>query len=66
MSAARHAWKIWYRQLRIIRRECKKAELDMLLFGTGCVMLKNEPDYIEYMPLERLQIKDARFILNRS
>jgi len=29
-------------------------------------MLKNEPDYIEYMPLERLQIKDARFILNRS
>lgn len=35
------AWKWYYRQLRIARREAFKASLDMLIFGTGYVQVKD-------------------------
>jgi hypothetical protein len=53
----RQRWKVWYRQWRIIRRECTKAHFDMMIYGTGCVMLKNEPDYIEYIPIQDITLR---------
>lgn len=33
----REAWKFYYRQLRIVRRESWKAAMDMVIYGTGYV-----------------------------
>lgn len=35
LTPARALWKWYWRQVRIIRRECRKAEIDSLLYGTG-------------------------------
>jgi len=35
------AWKWYYRQIRIARRECYKARLDMLIYGTGFVRVQD-------------------------
>jgi hypothetical protein len=53
----RPAWKTWYRLQRIAIRECNKATMDMLLFGTGCVMVDPSlPDLIQHVPLEELRL----------
>lgn len=41
---SREAWKIYYRMLRIHRREQSKAWADMLVFGTG--FLRVGPDLL--------------------
>lgn len=47
----RKRWKAAYRQFRIIRRETRKAQLDMMCFGTGYVYIgPNAPDYIKHIP----------------
>jgi hypothetical protein len=38
---ARERWKRGYRAYRIERRECAKAQRDMLLFGAGYVILND-------------------------
>lgn len=38
----RAAWKIWYRQWRIVQRECAKASCDMLIFGNGFVRISED------------------------
>jgi hypothetical protein len=38
----RTAWKFYYRQLRIIRRESLKASMDMLIYGTGFVHISDD------------------------
>jgi len=38
----RQAWKIFYRYLRVSKRESLKASVDMMLFGTGAVMVPND------------------------
>ena len=53
----RKRWKIWYRQYRIVRREWQKATEDMILFGSGFVLLKAEPDYIEHIPVEKVMVQ---------
>lgn len=35
-------WKIFYRQLRIIRRESAKAAIDCMIFGCGFVRVSDE------------------------
>lgn len=53
----RAQWKVYYRQLRIIRRETWKATEDMILFGTGVVEVsENIPDYIRYVPLDMVLV----------
>lgn len=50
-------WKVWYRQYRIILRETAKARLDVMIYGSGYVMITNEPDYIQHIPLQDVVIK---------
>lgn len=38
----RTQWKLYYRQLRIIRREAYKATMDMMIFGTGFVCVSDD------------------------
>ena len=51
----RQRWKAQYRQHRIIRRECYKAQMEALLFGTGVVLITDEPDYIKHIPIEEME-----------
>lgn len=39
---ARAKWKVYWRQVRIVRRETAKAARDMLIFGTGCVFMSGD------------------------
>lgn len=54
---ARQRWKVWYRKYRIIRRESAKASIDMILFGTGFVMIVPEPDFVRHVPIQQIIIK---------
>lgn len=38
----RTVWKLYYRQLRMIRRESLKAATDMLIYGTGFVRITDD------------------------
>ena len=43
----RPLWKAIYRQLRIVNREAKQAQRDMMIFGTGCLETgPHLPDFI--------------------
>jgi hypothetical protein len=45
-------WKVFYRMLRIHRREASKAWTDMLLFGSGWLDLSGpEPRHVPYMEM---------------
>lgn len=67
----RATWKLWYRQLRIIRRENTKAFMDAVVYGTGIVEIgENVPDLIRQVPLETvyyggdpMPITGARFFM---
>lgn len=39
---SREAWKVYWRTLRIMRRESLKAAMDAMAFGTGYVFVSNE------------------------
>jgi hypothetical protein len=58
ISAARAAWKFWWRQQRIIRRESNKAATDTVLFGSGFVEIGPDvPDLIRHVPLKQVYIE---------
>ena len=44
MTPDRRSWKVSYRILRIIRRETRKAIIDMDVFGTGAVYVGKHGD----------------------
>ncbi len=52
----RQRWKAQWRQYRIIMRECRKANIDAMIFGTGAVLITDEPDYVRHIPLEETEI----------
>ncbi len=49
----RATWKVCYRLLRIHRREWAKASIDMMLYGTGTVLITNDGN-IQHVPFEGL------------
>lgn len=52
-SAIRIAWKIHWRQSRIIHRETVKQMCDATLYGTGYVEVGPDVlDFIRHIPLE--------------
>lgn len=55
----RRQWKEAYRLYRICMREAAKANLDMMLYGSGYIQITNEPDYIKHIPIQAIQIKSA-------
>lgn len=50
---SRRAWKRIYRELRIYYREMNKASMDMLFFGTGCVLVTN--GNVKHIPIEQVK-----------
>jgi hypothetical protein len=49
----RERWKIYYRQLRIIRRETLKMTMDVMCYGRGyCEVGEHVTDFIRYIPFE--------------
>jgi hypothetical protein len=51
----RAQWKAFYRQLRIIRRECAKATTDLVLFGNCFIKYGSQvPDLIQHVPLSEV------------
>ena len=48
---ARESWKIWYRALRVARRETLKACQDVIIYGTGVVEVApgRQPRHIPFM-----------------
>jgi hypothetical protein len=46
----RARWKAYYRQQRIIARECRKMFSDVVIYGTGAVEIRSTiPDYIRHV-----------------
>lgn len=57
LSAARLWWKIYWRQMRIIKRETHKQYMDCVLFGTGFVQVgESVPDGIKHIPLQEVMV----------
>ena len=52
----RAAWKVYYRLLRIARHEAYKASIDVMLYGTGFVLISPDlPDLCRHVPLEEIE-----------
>ena len=49
-------WKWFYRLSRVTARESEKVQLDMMLFGTGFMMLRNGEDPC-HVPAEKVMIQ---------
>ena len=56
---SRQRWKALWRLHRIIRRECFKAQMDTILFGTGAVLVTDEPDYVKHIPIEEIECPNS-------
>lgn len=53
-SNARIWWKATYRMLRISRREVEKATTDVMIFGTGVVLVQKDGLGPRHIPLNDL------------
>lgn len=50
-SPARTWWRQYHRAQRVARREAAKATLDLILFGTGVVIVPNDGSDPRHVPL---------------
>jgi hypothetical protein len=58
LKGPRAKWYIYYRLLRIIRRETNKAQLDLIIYGNCFVeWINSEPRHI---PIQDVVIHDAQ------
>ena len=55
---AREAWKIYYRMIRVARREALKATMDMVFYGTGAVMIPGNSDDPKHIPFADLRLEE--------
>ena len=57
LTPARLWWKLWWRQLRIIKRETTKQWQDTIIFGTGFVQIgPDRLDGIRHIPVDQIRI----------
>ena len=54
---AREHWKRYYRVLRIARRETLKAASDMLVYGTGVVIISSTDHLPRHIPMKDIAEK---------
>lgn len=54
MTGARARWKAFYRWLRLARREARKAERDMQVFGSGAVFFGKDGE-VRHIPIDEIQ-----------
>jgi hypothetical protein len=55
---SRAAWKAIWRQLRIVNRETRMAEADLVLFGTSFIYVGADvPDFIRRVPPQDIIIR---------
>ena len=61
MTEARRRWKVYYRLLRIARRESWKAAMDMAIYGTGYIHVDpNNPDLCQHIPIQDIRIDPVK------
>jgi TATA-box binding protein (TBP) (component of TFIID and TFIIIB) len=54
---SREAWKRWWRAFRIVRREEAKARQDMLIFGSGVVLVTGGDEVARHIPLNEVTFR---------
>jgi hypothetical protein len=52
-------WKKFYRTLRIVRREAYKVTLDMMIYGTGTMMVSDDGSDPKHVPIEEMLIDEV-------
>jgi len=52
---AREAWNIYYRYIRVTRRENAKAHRDLMKLGTGIVFYPNNGDDPKRIPVDKFR-----------
>ena len=50
-------WKKFYRTLRVTRREAYKAALDVMMYGTGVMIIPNDGSDPKHMPFDKVTDK---------
>jgi hypothetical protein len=55
---AKQKWKHMYRLLRMARRECSKATIDLVTFGTGVVLVASDGE-VKHQPFADLSTVKA-------
>ena len=55
---ARQWWKMYYRLLRVTKRETHKATMDLILYGTGAVFVPKNGDDPYHVPIEKLRLNE--------
>ena len=50
----RDAWRKYYRAMRVARRECNKAFIDMIIYGSACVFFPDTDGDPVYIPMESI------------
>ena len=53
-SRAREWWKAIYRKLRIAKRETRKANIDLVAYGTGIVFVDKDGE-AKHIPLGKMK-----------
>jgi len=53
----RERWKKAWRYIRVARRESRKARTDLLLYGTGAVLVPNNGADPCHIPLEQIRLE---------
>lgn len=55
-STPRAVWQWYYRLLRVMARESRKAEVDMMLFGAGYVKCYDDGRDPQHIPIEQVRL----------
>lgn len=55
---ARKAWKVYYRKVRVVRRETLKATIDTVLYGTGVVLIPSDGGDPKHIPIAEFKFEE--------
>lgn len=56
----REKWKLAWRRIRIFRREYAKVQIDMIVFGTGAMLIPDDGSDPSHVPIEDLVMTSDR------
>jgi hypothetical protein len=52
----RAAWRWWYREIRIVRRECEKGMMDLMIHGSSFIRV--DADGAKHVPYNDIHTED--------
>jgi hypothetical protein len=53
----RTQWRWWYREMRVIRRECEKGMADLMIYGSSFIRI--DASGARYVPYTNIHIGDS-------